>query len=271
LNVRPRAPQWSSDSRFTREHHVKQIAIVENWQTWRAIDFGYRHPACLWAQRSPAGQLFIVDELLPENATTPEFVAQIKEREESFALAEPVVASFCDPAGKAANVQTAESEFANFSREGLQPHGQSSSVPDGCMRIMNSLADEEQPMVVAERCVGLIRALSQVKPHRSQHEIYNNDHELFSHPLERRDAGVRAVPGLAVPDRLQRGRDDVLGRRQVEVAEMEGVDLVALGREDGRLGRHGKGGLGAQTGDALGDPGPGYGMHRFLLAPCTPT
>ena len=41
-----------------------------------------------------------------------------------------------------------------------------------------------QPLVVAARCVGLIRALSQVKPHRSQHEIYDTDHELFSHPLD---------------------------------------------------------------------------------------
>ena len=69
----------------------------------------------------PTGQLFIVDELLPENTTTPEFVKMIKAREQSFALAEPVIASFCDPAGKAANVQTAESEFAIFAREGLRP------------------------------------------------------------------------------------------------------------------------------------------------------
>ncbi len=46
------------------------------------------------------------------------------------------------------------------------------------------LADEAQPLVVAERCVGLIRALSQVKPHRSSHEIYDTDHEIFSHPLD---------------------------------------------------------------------------------------
>ena len=108
----------------------------------------------------------------------------IKAREQGFALAEPVSASFCDPAGKAANVQTAESEFAIFAREGLRPHGQSSSVRDGCVRIMDSLADEVQPLVVAARCTGLIRALSQVKPHRSQHEIYDTDHELHSHPLD---------------------------------------------------------------------------------------
>ena len=179
-----RSPEGAYFKRFRSERHVQEVAIVNNWQTWRAIDFGYRHPACLWAQRSPAGQLFIVDELLPENATTPEFVAQIKERERSFALAVPVIASYCDPAGKAANVQTAESEFAIFAREGLRPQGQSSSVRDGCVRIMDLLADEAQPLVVAARCTGLIRALSQVKPHRNQHEIYDTDHELHSHPLD---------------------------------------------------------------------------------------
>ncbi len=157
---------------------------MENWQTWRAIDFGYRHPACLWAQRSPAGQLFIVDELLLCNTTTPEFAAQIKAREQSFGLAVPVIASYCDPAGKAANVQTAESEYAVFTRAGLRPSGKSSSVRDGCVRIMDLLADEAQPLAVAERCVGLIRALSQVKPHRSSPEIYDTDHEIFSHPLD---------------------------------------------------------------------------------------
>ena len=129
-------------------------------------------------------QLFIVDELPPANATTPEFVAQIQAREQSFALAVAVIASYRGPAGKAANVQTAESEFAIFAREGLRPQGQGSSVRDGCVRVMDLLADETQPLVVAKRCTGLIRALSQVKPHRSQHEIHDTDHEIFSHPLD---------------------------------------------------------------------------------------
>ena len=55
---------------------------------------------------------------------------------------------------------------------------------DGCVRIMDLLADEAQPLVVAERCVGLIRALSQVKPHRSSPEVYDTDHEIHSHPLD---------------------------------------------------------------------------------------
>ena len=73
-----RSPEGAYFKRF-RASATSPMSIVPNWPTWRAIDFGYRHPACLWAQRSPAGQLFIVDELLPQNATTPEFVAKIKD------------------------------------------------------------------------------------------------------------------------------------------------------------------------------------------------
>ena len=85
-----------------------------------------------------------------------------------------MTASYCHPAGKAANVQTAESEFAVFQREGLVPLGKSSAVRDGCARIMDALADEAQPLMVAKRCVGLIRALS-AKPKASQSEIYDTD------------------------------------------------------------------------------------------------
>jgi hypothetical protein len=179
-----RSPEGAYFKRFSFERHVKQITIVPNWQTWREIDFGLRHPACLWAQRSPKGQLFIVDELLPENVTTPEFAAQIKAREATYGLVEPPLESFCDPAGKAANTQTAESEFDNFAREGLCPKGKSSAVRDGCMLIMNLLAVEELPLLVSDRCEGLIRALSQVKPHTSRHETYDTDHQIFSHPLD---------------------------------------------------------------------------------------
>jgi hypothetical protein len=178
------APEGVYFKRFSRERHIKKLEIVANWQSFRGIDFGYRHPACLWAQRSPAGQLFIVDELLPENLTTPEFAAAIKAREAGFGLVVPVRASYCDPAGRATNVQTAASEFEVLRGAGLAPQGKPSSVRDGCVRIMDSLADEAQPLIIAERCSGLIRALSSVRPHRGRPEVYDFEHQRFSHPLD---------------------------------------------------------------------------------------
>ena len=128
--------------------------------------------------------------------------------------------SYCDPAGKAANTQTTKTEFDVFAVAGLRPYGKSSGVRDGCVQIMNLLAQEEQPLVIASRCEGLIRALSQIKPHRANHEIYDKDHESSrTHsmpcaicspaacpgPARRRSAGMPMPP---VPSRHLSARGD---------------------------------------------------------------
>jgi hypothetical protein len=179
-----RSPEGVFFKRFSAERHVAEVEIVANWPTWRGIDFGYRHPACLWLQRSPGGQLFVVDELLPENVTTPEFVEAIRVREAGFKLAVSPIESFCDPAGRAANVQTAESEFEIFAQAGLAPQGRPSAVRDGCLHILNALAEEPLPLVVASHCTRLIRALAQIKPMKGHPEVYDTEHELYSHPLD---------------------------------------------------------------------------------------
>src|SRR5664280_1812655 len=50
------APEGVFFERFSRERNVAEIGIVPNWETYRCIDFGLRHPACAWWQRSPKGQ-----------------------------------------------------------------------------------------------------------------------------------------------------------------------------------------------------------------------
>jgi hypothetical protein len=96
---------------------------------------------------------------------------------------EPFV-TYCDPAGKAINTQTAKTEFEVFAVAGLHPCGKQRAVRDGCVQIINLLANEELPLVVASRCRGLIRALDQVRPHHARPEIYDTDHPVFSHPLD---------------------------------------------------------------------------------------
>jgi hypothetical protein len=49
---------------------------------------------------------------------------------------------------------------------------------------MDLLADEAQPLIISERCTGLIAALASVKPHRGRPEVYDFEHQLFSHPLD---------------------------------------------------------------------------------------
>jgi len=179
-----RAPEGAYFERFSLERNVTEFDVVPEWPTWRGVDFGYRHPACLWLQRSPAGQLFVVAEFLPADATTPELGVGILAYEKGWHLAEGPRATFCDPAGNAANVQTSATDVEVLSGAGLLPRSRVSGIRDGCVRLVNLISDPDLPLVVHKRCSGLIEALSAVKPHRTRPDVYDFDSETHSHVLD---------------------------------------------------------------------------------------
>ncbi len=71
-------------------------------------------------------------------------------------------------------------------------------------------------------------------------------HVVGQHGTQFGNAGAGAVAGVAVGDGLVRGFDDVGRRRQVDVAQVKGIDLVALGRPRRGRGRDRKRSLSAQ-------------------------
>ena len=68
--------------------------------------------------------------------------------------------------------------------------GKASGGRDGCVFIMDVLADEALPLLV------LVRALGHMKPESTQPEIYDVDHELFSHPLDALRYLLVNLPGV---------------------------------------------------------------------------
>ena len=162
--------------------------------------------------------------MIAAGAATPEFVEQIKAREASFKLVLEPLCSYCDPAGKGTNTQTARSEFDLFARSELRPVGKTSTVRDGCVRIMDLLADKERPLIVASRCKGLVRALSQVKPKRSDHKVYEK-RELFAHPID----ALRYLLVNVVPDADQRVSWDANAPSSFETEEEAGQRSLMAG------------------------------------------
>jgi hypothetical protein len=167
------APRAARVRIFAREGNVAQVSIVANWPTYRCIDFGFHYPACAWLQISLKGQWFVVAELAPHDVTTDEFAEAILKREKGFGLVETPRATYVDPAGNAVNSHTSETEVKILRRHGITCRSKPSGVREGCVLLMNALADPQLPLLVAGSCHATIEALASVPPDPHQPERYD--------------------------------------------------------------------------------------------------
>jgi len=176
--------------RFSHERNVREFSIVPNWEVTNGVDFGFVHPVCLWFQVSPSGQPFIFGEYLPTEIPSPEFAQGCIEYERDLLAAEGVELAaergpmYCDPAGKARNMQTSRSEFDVMQAAGFRPHGETSGFRDGCDLLTNAIAPPEIPLIIHPRCVKTIQALLQIPPDKLQPDVYLQKHPVYSHPVD---------------------------------------------------------------------------------------
>ena len=180
------APEGVFFERFASQVNVVEMKPQHNWPTFRAVDFGYHYPACLWIQEAPSGQVCVVAELAGRKRsdwTTEEFADAILAKDASLGLVERPRATYCDPAGHGVSAQTGESEVLIFSVKGLAPVSERSSVRDGCIRISDVVAEPAIPLLVSRDCPWLTEALGAVAPDRQRPDIYD-DRSIYCHVLD---------------------------------------------------------------------------------------
>ena len=180
------APEGIFFERFSSEVNVVEMKPTHNWQTWRAVDFGYHFPVCLWIQEAPSGQVRVVAELAGRKRfdwTTEEFADAILAKDASLGLVEQPLVTFCDPAGNNTTAQTGESEVAVFKVKGLAPVSERSSIRDGCVRISDALAEPEIPLLVSRDCPWLAEALGAVAADRQRPDVYD-ERSVYCHVLD---------------------------------------------------------------------------------------
>ena len=79
--------------------------------------------------------------------------------------------------------QTGESEFEVFKLKGLAPVGIHSSIRDGCVRIMDAIADPDLPLLVSRSLTWVMEALGAVSPDRKRPDVYDES-STYSHVLD---------------------------------------------------------------------------------------
>ena len=115
----------------------------------------------------------MVTELAQHNLTTDEFAAAILKKEKGFQLVVKPSATYVDPAGNSVNSHTSETEVKVLRRHGISCRSKSSGVREGCVLLMDALADPKLPLVVASSCTMTIEAFASVPPDPHQPERYD--------------------------------------------------------------------------------------------------
>jgi hypothetical protein len=95
----------------------------------------------------------------------------------------PPRGTFCDPAGRGVQATTGESEFDVFKVKGLGPSAVDSSIRDGCVRLMDAIADPDIPLVVSRSCTWTVEALGAISPDRKRPDVYD-EKSSYTHALD---------------------------------------------------------------------------------------
>jgi hypothetical protein len=64
---------------FKQELHIYELKPIPNREIWRGWDFGYHHPACVWAQVDLEDRLCVLVELMGEEVVINKFAEQVIE------------------------------------------------------------------------------------------------------------------------------------------------------------------------------------------------
>lgn len=152
-----------------RDHiHVENIKFTPGKNTIinRGLDFGYRHPACLWSWVNPAGQLCFLKEHAPVNTDIFDFAEKVVEISRAF-FHGCGFRNFPDPAGKQ-RWQSAGKNGERCAIDVLGTHGITDceftdlGIDAGLdlVRLQLKLRKDKHPgMLVDEECEILIKAM----------------------------------------------------------------------------------------------------------------
>ena len=145
-----------------------------------AIDFGYRNFACLWIRRHEDGTTHIIDERITKDVPMNQQVEYIKRR--PWGDFNTITA---DPAGLAANTQTAISDISLLRAEGFTVLCRTARIREGLELIRAALRPASGPpkLFLHPRCKNLQKAL-RLYHYANAHDETPVKDNIHDHPMD---------------------------------------------------------------------------------------
>ena len=179
---------------FDRNKHVGKYDYIKEWETYCAIDFGYRMPSVVWLQVGRVDgdvEIHIIDEIIHQtNIKTEELAEKI------LAKGYPTMQYFCDPAGVGMQSTSGIGDIEVFKRYGIFPRFRtdkvSRNIPSGIdlVRSFVENAEKKARLYVNESCKGVIEDFENYRyPEKRDNQTLKDE------PLKdgRHDHGMDAI------------------------------------------------------------------------------
>ncbi|MBW8002504.1 MAG: hypothetical protein FVQ80_10850 [Planctomycetes bacterium] len=145
---------------FNPDQHIKPIDYDTAFPIYRTLDFGFANPfVCLWIQVDSDGVVRVIDEYLRSRATIAVHAEQLKAR--TPCCEEKIAATFCDPAGAAANDVTGTGPVRELRSLGLHLKYRKSRIIEGIELIRRAIktGDGKNRLIISPKCPRLIEAM----------------------------------------------------------------------------------------------------------------
>jgi hypothetical protein len=143
---------------FNAEVHVKEIVDGSaDSELWLGIDFGFANPfVALWIKKFADGTIHVIDEYVQQAQTIDTHITELNSRTHG-----QVAYIGCDPAGSAANDQTAQSNVAILRKAQYSVRTKGSKIVEGLEMIRLGLKSGtgKTTLFIHPRCARLIKAL----------------------------------------------------------------------------------------------------------------
>lgn len=168
---------------FKEQIHVRSVDILRDRPVIRSWDSGVRHPACLWAQTTSRGHLFVQYEWLGMETSLTKFADGVVLRTNEY-YADKVVIDYGDPAMYGRSPQTGKSDAqVLMENHRIQFRGRQSTHQDRKSLIdsrLSLLIDGIPAVLIHPRCKTLIDGLlgGYHYPKRDEGKAFGKAHEI---------------------------------------------------------------------------------------------
>jgi len=137
-------------SDFRKDRHTGEFLVNPNKPIYRGWDFGYHHPAVVFAQFDDEDRLIVFDEILGEDVILEVFAKEVLSR---YSVHKGSFYDYCDPAGAQKSDKNVKTSIEILQGIGIYPSWRASEIEEGLTLIRKMMIEDRngKPAIMIDK------------------------------------------------------------------------------------------------------------------------